>query len=89
MPSELSPSERSLRARAAAYAMHAKHDTRETTRAARGAFARRFEDQVDPDRTLPEDERRRRAEAALKAYMTGLARRRSVNAAARKAGESS
>jgi hypothetical protein len=34
---------------------------------------RRFERQVDPDGTLPEAERLRRAEAARKAYFTGLA----------------
>ncbi len=33
----------------------------------------RFERQVDPDGTLPEAERRRRAEAAKKAYFLGLA----------------
>lgn len=33
----------------------------------------RFEPQVDPDRRLPDGERRRRAEAAKKAYFTGLA----------------
>jgi hypothetical protein len=52
--------------------MHAKHDTRETTKKARSAFLARFEQQVDPDGTLPADERRR-AEAARKAYCTRLA----------------
>lgn len=33
----------------------------------------RFEKQVDPDGTLPEQERRRRAEAAKKAYSNALA----------------
>jgi hypothetical protein len=33
----------------------------------------RFIDQVDPDRTLPEAERLRRAEHARSAYFTGLA----------------
>jgi hypothetical protein len=42
------------------------------TRNARAKFFARFEDQVDPDRILPEAERRRRAQSALKAYMTSL-----------------
>jgi hypothetical protein len=59
----------------AAYSLHACRDARETTQAARDAFLRRFEDQVDPDRTLPADERQRRATAALKAHMTRLSYR--------------
>jgi hypothetical protein len=71
----LSPSERTMRARMAAYALHAQRDARETTRAARQAFIARFEVEVDPDGLLPEIERRRRAEAARKAYFTALALR--------------
>lgn len=69
----LTPSERSLRARLAAHTLHATHDSRELTKSAREAFLKRFEDQVDPDRTLPEAERLRRAEQARKAYFTSLA----------------
>lgn len=69
----LTPAERSLRARIGAYRMHALHDPRETTRTARAAFARRFLDDVDPHRRLPEPERLRRAEAARRAYFTRLA----------------
>lgn len=69
----LSPAERSLRARIGAYRMHALHDPRETTRAARAAFAQRFLDDVDPHRRLPEPERLRRAEAARRAYFARLA----------------
>ena len=69
----LTPAELSLRGRAGAFAQHAKHDVRETTQAARDAFLRRFEDEVDPDRKLTESERRRRALAARKAHMTLLA----------------
>jgi hypothetical protein len=69
----LTPEQRSLQARMAAYALHATHDPRVTTRRARDAFMARFERQVDPDGTLPEAERRRRAEAAKKAYFLGLA----------------
>ncbi len=73
MPADLTPSERSLRARLAAHAMHAQHDSRETSAPARAAFNARFLDEVDPDRVLPETERLRRAEHARKAHMTRLA----------------
>lgn len=69
----LTPSERVMRARMAAYMLHARYDPRETTMAARRAFNQRFIDQVDPDRRLPEHERNRRAEAARRAYFTRLA----------------
>src|SRR6266508_6858081 len=69
----LSPAERALRARLAAHAMHAKHDARETTAKARAAFLARFEAEVDPDGTLPTEERQRRAEHARSAYFTRLA----------------
>jgi hypothetical protein len=42
---------------------------------ARAAFLARFEHEVDPDRTLPPDERARRAASALRAHMLDLARR--------------
>ena len=69
----MTPAERSERARIAAYSLHAKYDARQTTRRARAAFLARFESQVDPDRTLPERERLRRADAARKAYFHALA----------------
>ncbi len=69
----LTPAQRSLRARMGAYALHATHDPRETTKAARDAFMGRFERQVDPDGRLSPAERHRRAEAAKKAYFSGLA----------------
>jgi hypothetical protein len=75
-----------MRARLAAFALHAQRDSREITRAGRQAFIARFELEVDPDAVLPEVERRRRAEAAKKAYFTALAlrsakaRRRTNNA---------
>lgn len=62
-----------MRARMAAHMLHAKRDPRETTAKAREAFLGRFERAVDPDGTLPPAERQRRAEAARKAYFTGLA----------------
>jgi hypothetical protein len=45
------------------------------TRPAREKFLQRFEREVDPDGTLPADERRRRAEHAKRAYMLRLAKR--------------
>ena len=71
----LTPSERAQRGRIGAYLMHARHDPRSTTAAARQAFSRRFLDIVDPNRTLPEPERLRRADAARKAYFVQLAYR--------------
>lgn len=70
-----SPSERSLRARMAAYTLHSRYDSRELTAPARRAFLDRFERQVDPDGTLEPEERQRRADAARRAYFTGLALR--------------
>ena len=74
---DLTPAQRSLRARVAAYKLHASRDPRETTQPARDAFMARFEREVDPDRRLPPAERQRRAEAAKKAYFTALALRSS------------
>ena len=71
----LSPQQRSLRARLAAHAMHAKHDTDQVSRPGREAFLARFERQVDPDGVMPDAERRRRAEHAKRAHMTRLALR--------------
>jgi len=82
MPSSLTPSERSLRARLAAHALHAQYDSRELTRPGRDKFEQRFVDQVDPDRLLPEAERQRRVDHARKAYFTRLAMK---SAQARKA----
>ena len=69
----LSPTERSLRARLAAYAMHARHDTRRTSANGRAAFLARFEREVDPDGRLHPEERARRAEQARRAYFARLA----------------
>jgi hypothetical protein len=74
---KLTPEQRVLRARLAAYRLHATHDPRATTRNAREAFARRFEREVDPDGVLAPAERARRVEAARRAYFTALALRSS------------
>ena len=69
----MTPSERSMRARAAAYWLHATHDPRETTRKAREVFLSSFERQVDPTGCLSVEERQRRAETARRAHFTTLA----------------
>lgn len=63
----------SLRGRIGGLALAAQSDPKEYTAAARRQFLARFEDEVDPDRTLPEHERTRRAEAARKLYFARLA----------------
>jgi len=80
------PAERSLRARLAAYHMHARHDTRVTSAPGRAAFLARFDAEVDPDSRLDPEERRRRAEHARSAYFTRLAL---ASAAARRASRAS
>jgi hypothetical protein len=83
MPSK-SPQERSTISSLGAHSLHAKYDSRELTKNAREKFDARFEDEVDPDRVLPEAERLRRAEHARRAYFTRLALA-SAKARARKA----
>lgn len=73
MATSLSNHERSLRARIGAHALHAAHDSTETTANARATFLARFQDEVDPERVLSEKERKRRAQHALKAHMLRLA----------------
>ncbi len=69
----LDPERAALLGRIGAYRLHATHDPRETTARARAAFLSRFEREVDPNGTLPEHERRRRAEYARKAHFARLA----------------
>ena len=64
------PGFRSLRGRLGAFVLHSTHDSRELIANGRKAFLDRFETQVDPDGVLPVEERRRRADAALRAHMT-------------------
>lgn len=86
MPS--SHSERSLRARIGAHALHAHggYDSRELTAPARAAFLDRFARQVDPENILSEAERDRRAAHARKAYMLGLSLKSAKARAAKKGG---
>jgi hypothetical protein len=69
----LSPTERVLRARAAAHAKHAQHDARAAMDKARAVFLAAFERQVDPAGLLPPAERRRRAEQLRSAHFARLA----------------
>ena len=69
----LSSTERSLRARIAAHAKHGTGDARAATAKARATFLARFEQEADPERVLPPEERRRRADHLRKAYFTRLA----------------
>ncbi len=79
----LTPEQRRLRARAAAFAMHAAGLT--NTGPGTAAFLKRFERQVDPDGLLTPQERGRRAEYALRSYMAALALKASRSRAARSA----
>src|SRR5215210_6897991 len=63
----LSASERTLRARAAAFALHASGGT--STAAGTRAFLDRFEREVDPDGVLNPDERAKRAAFARRSSM--------------------
>jgi hypothetical protein len=69
----LSPQQRSLRAQIAANSRWSKEDPKEGTKPARAGYERRFELEVDPDGTLPDVERKRRAAAAMRAHMQRLA----------------
>jgi hypothetical protein len=69
---DLSPAERSLRARLAVHTLHATRDARQATALARAGFLARFEREVDPDLRLDQAERRRRAEHARRAYFIRL-----------------
>ncbi len=72
---KLTPGEAILRGRIGAYVLHSTHDSRKITANAHQAFLRKFEDEVDPEKELSPDERRRRAEHARKAYFLQLALR--------------
>lgn len=67
---------KSINARIAAETSWALTEDRSArTRPARQAFLKRFETQVDPEGKLPPEERRIRADHALRAYMLRISRR--------------
>jgi hypothetical protein len=72
----VTPEQRTMRARLAAYTRWSKEDPSDpngSLRRAQKASMDRFEREVDPDQKLPPAERARRAEAARRAYFTRLA----------------
>lgn len=80
-------SERRLRAQLAAHTSWANTaDPTARTAPARRAYLQRFEDLVDPERTLPAAERSRRAEHARKAHFAALALKSAQVRRARRAG---
>lgn len=67
-------SDRSQIARIAANTRWSKEtDRAAATQAARDGMTRKFEDQVDPDRTLAPEERAKRADSARRAHYQRLA----------------
>lgn len=84
----LSPEERSVRGRIAAYALHAKYDPLVTTAAGRKASAEalnnRLLSEIDPHNILPEAERARRLEYARKAHFGRMALSRMKKARAKR-----
>jgi hypothetical protein len=83
----LTPQERTLRARIAAFSLHAQGGT--NTLPARQRFFSRFDREVDPEGVLPEGERQKRAAFARKAYYSKLALRSAQSRRARKNGGAS
>ncbi len=80
----LSPEQRSQRARIAALTRWAHEDPTANALRGQAGLVRRFEDQVDPDRVLTEAERNRRVAAARRAHMNSLARKSAKARARRK-----
>jgi hypothetical protein len=74
MALSLSPEQRSMRARLAAHAMHAKHDSKQVSQPARDARWEKYRDQVKATTPgLSDEEITRRAEHLRKAEMYRLA----------------
>lgn len=87
MPVDLTPTERSLRASIASNARWSRErDRSAATARAREAALARFEDEVDPDRTLDPATRAKLAENARRAHFQRLAFR-SARARRAKAGQ--
>lgn len=69
----MNASQRKLRARLGGLTTASRHDMKRIARTGQDGLLRKFEREVDPEGVLPEDERRRRAEAARRAHMTRMA----------------
>lgn len=68
------PEEMARRGRIGAHVLHSRHDSHEIAARAREGLVRKYLDEVDPERTLPEDERLCRAEHARRAHLARAAR---------------
>lgn len=87
MGSPLTPAQRTLQARAAAYTRWAKEtDPVAATKPGCDGLLAKFEREVDPTGSLPSDERRRRAEQLRRAHMQRLAIASTKARAAKKRG---
>jgi hypothetical protein len=73
VPVSLTPQQRSLRASIAANTRWSREDPKVALAQVREGSRRKWLNEVDPDRVLPEQERNRRAEAAMRAHMQRLA----------------
>ena len=71
--SRLTPEQKSLRAWIAANTRWSREDPKPAMEKLRAGYQQKWIDQVDPDRLLPEAERDRRANAAMRAHMQSLA----------------
>jgi hypothetical protein len=84
----LTPEQRRSRARLAALVQWSKtEDWVARSQPARDGFNRKFEDQVDPERRLPEAQRLKMAEAARRAHFSRLGRASGKARAKRAAGD--
>jgi hypothetical protein len=64
--------------------LHSRHNSQAIAARAREALTNKYLDEVDPERTLPEDERLRRAEHARRAHLARAARLSALARSARK-----
>lgn len=69
----MTPEQRVLRGRMGGLTAWSRHGADELLGKAWQANATRWENEVDPERLLPADERHKRAERAKRAHMTKLA----------------
>jgi hypothetical protein len=69
----LSSEERSLLGRLGAYTLHSTHDSQELARKSCDTLLRKIEQSIDPQGSLPAQERQRRVYQALKAHYTRMA----------------
>lgn len=78
----MTPEQRTLRARIAAYTMHSRNNGQDVTANARATFAASFEKTVDPDNLLSPAERQKRGAALRSAHYARMALKSSLKRAA-------